>query len=537
MKSDMVFGLETAGWPALLVDSTNAISRANAAAIRMFGAALNGESPRLSILWSPENVGSADQFLAHWERNPTPGVALALRGKGGNTLHFTAWISAFSREGQKNYVFQLHPAATAPVSEPKPPVPSSSLPPAPLRMRPASNDALPLSPPLVAPPPQESETTFIHRQKLDCALQLARSVALDFNNALTCILGHASLLLSRAEPDHPWRSSLLEIEKSAGRAAEIASDLGHFSRPDKEAHTRAGNLNQLLQRTVESFKQRPGPEVAWALQLERDLFAAEYDEAKLQQAFVRLLENAVESLSAYGRISVQTRNVELSAPAQDRKVRLEPGAYVCVEIADTGCGIPQEVLPRIFEPFFTTKADSGHRGVGLAWVYGVVTNHGGGVAVSSQAGAGTSVRVYLPAEARVLSNLAETTDDLTGNETILVVDDEDLLLNMAETILSTYGYRVLTANSGQAALDLLSEWGSPIELLVTDLVMPSMSGRELIEQVQRLSPTTRILRTSGYGWPPGSDNEPYLAKPYTSRELLLKVRETLAAELPRATGD
>jgi two-component system cell cycle sensor histidine kinase/response regulator CckA len=371
------------------------------------------------------------------------------------------------------------------------------------------------------------------KQKLDCALQLARTVALDFNNALTSILGHTSLVLSKMEPNHPWRGSLIEVEKSAAKAAEIANDLGTFSRQEKETRAQAaGNLNPLLQRSVEFFQQNAGAEpVAWTLQLDRKLFAAKFDEAKMQQAFMKILENAIQALRERGRITVQTRNIELAEPTQDRNVQLAAGAYVCVEISDNGCGIEPDVLPRVFEPFFTTKRGASHRGLGLAWVYGIVTNHGGGVAISSQPGAGASVRVYLPAEKKLVRDDGVASNDLNGTQTILMVDDEDLLLTMGKTILSTYGYRVLTANGGQKALDILARKDTTVDLMITDLVMPAMSGRELVEHVRQLSPDTRIICTSGYVWPAGQENDgAYLQKPFTSQELLLKVKQALREE-------
>jgi len=206
-------------------------------------------------------------------------------------------------------------------------------------------------------------------------------------------------------------------------------------------------------------------------------------------------------LPAGGRINIQTRNVELAEKSQDRNVQLAPGAYVMVEIADNGAGIPEEVLPRVFEPFFTTKRGN-HRGLGLAWVYGVVTNHGGGVAISSRISAGTSVRIYLPAEKRIVADNGLAGEDLKGQETVLIVDDEDQVLTLGQIILSAYGYRVLTANSGQKALDVLGAKES-IDLVITDLVMPVMSGRELIQHIRNLTPDVRILCTSGYVWSGG----------------------------------
>ena len=500
MKSNVAFALENAGWPALLVDGAGAICGASPAARALFGAALDSESPRLAAIWSPENASTAEQLLAQWERSAAPTLLLKFQVRGGRSVGYLTSICALTRDGTKYYALQLLRETTAAAADLK----SAG---------------------------QEAGTAL--RQKLDCALQFARTVALDFNNALTSILGHTSLVLSKMDPGHPWRSSLIEVEKSAAKAAEIANDLGTFSRQEKEARAQtAGNLNLLLQRSVEFFQPNAGPApAAWTLQLDRKLFTAKFDEAKMQQAFIKILENALQALQGdRGRIIVQTRNIELAEPTQDRNVQLAAGAYVCVEITDNGSGIEPEVLARVFEPFFTTKRGANHRGLGLAWVYGIVTNHGGGVAISSQPGTGTSVRVYLPAEKRLVRDHGLASDDLSGTQTILMVDDEDLLLTMGKTILSSYGYRVLTANGGQKALDILSQKDTTVDLVVTDLVMPAMSGRELVEQIRRLSPQMRILCTSGYVWPAGQETDgAYLQKPFTSHELLVKVKQTLNA--------
>jgi two-component system cell cycle sensor histidine kinase/response regulator CckA len=500
MKSELALGLENAAWPVLLVDAAGAICGANPMASRLFGAALEGQSPLLSAIWSPENSRTAEKFLAQCEQSPAANVSLKFRGKGGNAVGYLISVCSFAKDGKTYFVFQLLPESAPPGPE-------------------AKN--------------QSAEAGQAQKQKLDCALQLARTVALDFNNALTSILGHTSLVLSKMEPSHPWRASLIQVEKSAAKAAEIANDLGTFSRQEKEARAQAaGNLNLLLQRSVEFFQQNAGPDpVAWTLQLDRKLFSAKFDEAKMQQAFMKILENALQALRERGRVTVQTRNIELAAPTQDRNVQLVAGAYVCVEISDNGCGIEADVLPRVFEPFFTTKRGASHRGLGLAWVYGIVTNHGGGVAISSQPEVGTSVRVYLPAEKKLVRDNGVASDDLTGDQTILIVDDEDLLLTMGQTILSSYGYRVLTANGGQKALEILARNEPPVDLVITDLVMPAMSGRELVEHIRQLSPATRIICTSGYVWPAGrEDDGAYLQKPFTSQELLLKVKQALKAE-------
>ncbi|MDB6122295.1 MAG: putative Histidine kinase [Pedosphaera sp.] len=499
MKSDVVFGLEKAVWPAFLVDAAGMIRHANPAALQALGQTLEAGTSPLSTIWGADNEVSSEQFLVKAEQPSAPAMLLKLRDANGANMVFQACVCPVTNEGQNYSLIQLLPGSAS--SETKAP---------------------------------GLDAGMAHKQKLDCALQLARTVALDFNNALTTILGHSSLVLSKMEANNPWRKSLVEVEKSAAKAAEIANDLAAFSRQEKEVKVQtAGNVNVLLQRNMELLQNsKLDKEIEWALQLERKLFAAKFDEAKMQQAILKILENAVESLGNRGRISLQSKNLELTQATQDRNAQLAAGAYVCMEITDNGSGIEPEVLPRIFEPFFTTKRGGTHRGLGLAWVYGIVTNHGGGVAVSSQPGVGTSVRIYLPADKRFVNDSSIATDDLTGKETILMVDDEDLLLTMGQTVLSAYGYQVLTANSGQKAIEILSKNDVNIDLVITDLVMPGMSGRELVEHVHRLAPFTPILCSSGYVRPTSQEQDnqiAYLQKPFTSQELLMKVKHTLMA--------
>ena len=492
---DVVSSLVNAGWPVLLLDEAGVIHHANAAAAAAFGTDLGAQPTPLASFWLAENSGAPADFLAHSERTPGLPHPIRLLGEGGLSLVHQAGVSTVTVEGKKYFLLQLLPQAAV---EGK--IPSQ-------------------------------EANLAHKQKLDCALRLARTVSLDFNNALTIILGHSSLVLSKMEPDNPWRGSLVEVEKSAARAAEIANDLGAFSRNEKEPKGQlAGNLNILLQRNADLFQSmKLEKEITWTLQLERKLYTAKFDEAKMQQALVKLIENAVESIGDRGRVSIQTKNIDLTQPTQDRNVQLAAGSYVCAEITDTGCGIEADVMPRIFEPFFTTKRGPKHRGLGLAWAYGIVTNHGGGVAISSQPGVGTSVRVYLPADKKIVKDDVARGGDLNGTQTILMVDDEDLLLTLGQTILSAYGYKVLTANSGQKAVEQLSKTDVQIDLIITDLVMPSMTGRELVEHTRRLSPATRILCTSGYVRPSSEEPEHigYLQKPFTSRDLLVKVKAAL----------
>jgi signal transduction histidine kinase len=529
MKSDIVYGLVSATWPAILMDEAGAVQNVNPVAVRAFGPTMADGTGTLAALWLPENQGTAAELLARCAAQAVVNVPLKLRGKNSVEQSYQACVCSILDQGKKYFLFQLLPEAPATTAPAAATPTAAATAPAAAATAPAASSETKIF---------TAEANLAQKQKLDCALQLARTVSLDFNNALTSILGHTSLVLSKMEANNPWRGSLMEVEKSAAKAAEIANDLAAFSRQEKETKTQqaTGNLNQLLQRNVEMFQaSKLEKDVGWTLQLERKLYLAKFDEAKMQQALVKIMENSIEALGPVGRIILSTKNIELTQPTQDRNAQLAAGTYVCAEITDDGSGIEADVLPRIFEPFFTTKRGPKHRGLGLAWVYGIVTNQGGGVAVSSQPGSGTSVRVYLPAEQRVVKDTNPSAADLSGTQTILMVDDEDLLLTMGQTILSAYGYTVLTANSGQKAIDIISKGDPFIDLLITDLVMPAMSGRELVELVQKLSPSTRVICSSGYVRPSGEDKESlsFLQKPFTSNDLLTKVKQVLGADEAR----
>ena len=504
MKPEVVFGLENALWPALLVNPVGAVMLSNGAAKTAFGTALGGTSPLLSAIWAPENGVTTTDFLKYWQQSPTAALELKFRTAAGKVAVFTTTVCQFNNEGSQWLVLQLIPATL-----------TAAIPPA-------------SAPVAEAKPVTEGDTAL--KQKLDCVLQLARSVSLDFNNALTGVLAHTSLLLGKAEAEHPWRRSLIEVEKSAARAAEIAGELALFSRQEKESRKApTGNLNAVVSRCVDVFRNAQGARITWNVTLERSLFEARFDEVKVQQAITKIMENAVESFApnANGQIAIQTRNVELTQATQDRNVHLAAGAYVSVEISDNGMGIDAEALPRIFEPFFTTKRPP-HRGLGLALVYGMISNHGGGVAISSQPGKGTSARVYLPAEKSRIQDTGGPATELRGTETILVVDDESLLLTMADTVLSEFGYKVLPAGTAQKALALLAQPETHVDLIITDLVMPGMGGRELIGRVREQGLAMPILCMSGYVVPEDKQTATgYLQKPFTSKELLSKVKATL----------
>jgi signal transduction histidine kinase len=509
MKSDNTFILEHAGWPAFIVDGSGLVRHANVAAINLFGPKLDGEAMSLSALFA-EGSEPAEQLLARCDRQATSTVTLSFLPKASVPTVYPVSICPMRQDQQSRFLLQLLPERTE----------------AGLMEIPVEGNTQMWTRDNTKMWTRDNGGTN-QRPKLDRAAQLTRTVALDFNNALTSILGHASLVLSKAEPDHPWRKSLDEIRRAANKAAEITHQLANFSRSEKDVSAPSGtNMNDVLRRVSEKFKMGAGITRQWSLQLENPLYKTRFDESKLEQAFSRLLENALEATSDGAEIDVASRNCDLAQATTEGTMNLNPGSYVCVEISDKGAGIDAKHLPRIFEPFFTTK--EGHRGLGLVWVYGIVSNHGGGVAVTSEPGKGTSARIYLPATKSVLLDSPADNEPSDLPQTILVVDDEELLLTMGRDILSSFGYRVLTANAGAAALETLAAAAPPVDLVITDLVMPQMNGRELMGQIHRRYPNLPIICTSGYA---GSSNvaeeEVFLEKPFTTQELLARVRQVL----------
>jgi two-component system, cell cycle sensor histidine kinase and response regulator CckA len=506
--SDASFVFEDARWPVIVLDSEGIIRLVNQAAEMAFGLIIEGKTNLNDSIWLADNPKKLAQLLQELSDSPQHLVRVKLRLKDASPGWFDCLVFPLLRDGRKCSVLQFLPAAKT----------------AGAQAEPTSANADTANSPVAS----TSDAAANQKQKLDCALQLIRTVVLDFNNALTSILGHTSLLLGKIDASHPWHNSLSQVEKSAEKAAEIANDLASFSRQDRDVRTLdPGNLNDLLRRTIEVFQTPAFPAIRWNLQLESRLYAVNFDEAKMQQAFMKVLDNSLQAIPGEGEIKLTTRNLDVAEQRSEGQVSLAPGYYVSVEFADNGCGIAPDLLPRIFEPFFTTKPN--HRGLGLAWVYGIVTNHGGTVAVSSQLGSGTSVHVYLPATPRIVKDKAFDADELTGGETILIVDDEDLLLTMGHVVLSSFGYNVLTANSGERAIDIVAQQAGAVDLVITDMVMPTMSGRELMDHLRSLAPQVKIICSSGYVRPSNHDElEIYLQKPFTSQELLRKVKQALA---------
>ncbi|MGB0582841.1 MAG: response regulator, partial [Limisphaerales bacterium] len=329
--------------------------------------------------------------------------------------------------------------------------------------------------------------------------------------------------------DDPHRHSLGQIERSVERAAQVAFDLAAFSRDEKDMFpAAAGNLNKLVRRLVDQYKIKAPTGVDWRNSLDTKLSSANFAEPKLQQALEKILDNAIEAVGDEGTISLTTQNRVFEEDSYDGYIKIPAGAFVCVEINDSGPGIPEDMIGKVLDPFVTSK--KGHRGLGLAWAYGLITNFSGNLIVASEAGQGTTIRVYLPATDADVEEQFDGEDQLMGDQSILIVDDEELLLTMGDMVLSSFGYHVLTAGNGRQALDLLeNEDATDIDLVVTDLVMPHMDGYELIESLKKDQPDLKIICTSGNFRPSNTElGITYLQKPFDSMDLARAVKKVLS---------
>jgi two-component system, cell cycle sensor histidine kinase and response regulator CckA len=379
------------------------------------------------------------------------------------------------------------------------------------------------------------EAQFRQAQKMEAVGQLAGGVAHDFNNLLTAILGCADLLLETLGPAAPEREDVEEIRKAARRAADLTRQLLAFSRQQVLAPQVLG-LNVLVANLEKLLRRLIGEDIELRTALGAGLGAVKADPGQLEQVIVNLAVNARDAMPDGGRLTIETGNAELDETYSAEHFPTQPGSYVLLAVTDTGTGMDAETKSHIFEPFFTTKGLGKGTGLGLATVYGIVKQSGGYVWVYSEPGQGTSFKIYLPrvVDAPVPAPPAQDAPvSLRGSETILLVEDDEMVRTLTRRLLEANGHTVLLASRGDAALELARSYEARIDLLITDVVMPGMSGRDLADQVQTLLPGIKVLYLSGY-----TDDaivrhgvlEPgvaFLQKPFTADTLARKVREVL----------
>ena len=369
-------------------------------------------------------------------------------------------------------------------------------------------------------------------QKMEAIGRLAGGVAHDFNNLLTAINGYAELLLSGISPDNPLRHEVEAILRAGERAAKLTQQLLAFSRR-QVMEMRVVSLNQILEGLATMLRRIIGEDIDLLVRPAANLSNVRVDSAQMEQAVVNLVVNSRDAMPDGGELVLETDNVELDKAYTLDHAEVTPGSYVRLSVSDTGEGIPPEVQKHLFEPFFTTK--EGGTGLGLATVYGIIKQFGGHVQVYSEAGQGTTFHLYLPCvEAPLEEAPAPAAEEWPrGVETILVVEDNDMVRNLAVRVLTRQGYAVLEARRGDEALAIAAAYQGTIGLLLTDVVMPQMSGRALVEHLRGGRPEIQVLYMSGYtdniiahhgALEPGT---PFIQKPFTPQALARKVRATL----------
>jgi PAS domain S-box-containing protein len=373
-------------------------------------------------------------------------------------------------------------------------------------------------------------------QKMEAVGQLAGGVAHDFNNLLTAILSYSDFILEQLEESHPARSDVEEIRTASESAASLTRQLLAFSRR-QVIQPRVLDLNDVVTRTESLLRRVIGEDIDLASHLTASLGRVSADPGQLEQILMNLCVNARDAMPSGGHLTIETANVDLDDAFVNRHRGALAGPHAMLAVSDTGVGMDEATQARIFEPFFTTKERGHGTGLGLATVFGIVKQSGGSIWVYSELGRGTTFKIYFPqVREEVAPTVAETVaTDVRGTETILVAEDQRGIREIVRVALTRYGYTVLTADRGAEALRIVREHSGPIDLLLTDVVMPVMSGRELVARVQQTHPNIKILYTSGYTddamirhgvLDPGAA---FLEKPFRPLALVKKVREVLDA--------
>ena len=387
---------------------------------------------------------------------------------------------------------------------------------------------------------RKSEEQLRQWQKVEAIGRLAGGIAHDFNNLLMTIKGCSEILLQECDAQDPRREEAEEIQKAAERATSLTRQLLAFGRRQilqpqvLDLNKVVTNMNKMLQRVI-------GEDIQLLTVLEPKLRPVKVDPGQIEQVIMNLAVNARDAMPRGGRLTIETANVFLDEDYAQRHVSVKPGSYVMLAVSDNGCGMDQETQSHLFEPFFTTKEKGKGTGLGLSTVYGIVKQSGGNIWAYSELGRGTTFKIYLPMVTQAVKEKYARPErrriSARGAETILLVEDEKAVRMMIGKTLQSKGYAVLEAQHGQEALSICEDYSGPIHLMVTDVVMPLMSGKELAEQLAPQRPEMKVLYMSGYPdnsivqhgvLEPGTE---FLQKPFTLNTLEAKVREILDAPL------
>lgn len=400
------------------------------------------------------------------------------------------------------------------------------------------------------------EMRFAHSQKMQAVGQLAGGVAHDFNNLLTAMIGFCDLLLMRHPAGDPSFADIMQIKQNANRAANLVRQLLAFSRR-QTLQPKVLDMTDVLAELSNLIRRLIGENIELNMIHGRDLGMVKADQGQLEQVIINLAVNARDAMPEGGSLTIRTSEVEIDkvgpparelvSPEDDEQIT--PGQYVLVEMADTGTGIPKDIIKNVFEPFFSTKEIGSGTGLGLSTVYGIIKQTGGYVYVKTEEGAGTTFYLYFKRHDRPPPQAEETAEDtrpsdLTGGETILLVEDETPVRIFAARALRNKGYHVLEADSGESALTVFSQHDGQVDVIITDVVMPGMNGPKMVEALRQHYPerfaALEVIFISGYAENAfvdtfGADREfNFLAKPFTLKQLAAKVKEVVRK---KAVGD
>ncbi|WP_131118751.1 cell cycle histidine kinase CckA [Lichenihabitans psoromatis] len=384
------------------------------------------------------------------------------------------------------------------------------------------------------------QESFVQAQKMQAIGQLAGGVAHDFNNVLTAILGYSDLLLANHRPTDPSFQDIMQIKQNANRAAGLVRQLLAFSRR-QTLRPEVLQLGDVLAELQNLMRRLVGEKIEIDVKHGRDLWLVKADLNQFEQVVINLVVNARDAMPGGGKILVRTRNVPIEECAAFNEKSLSPAPYVLVEISDNGTGIPPEVLPKIFEPFFTTKEVGKGTGLGLSMVYGIIKQTGGYVFCDSIVGEGTTFRILLPqhkadpVDDTVKKEVVKATaTDMTGRGTILLVEDEEAVRAFGARALTSRGYTVIEAGSGAEALQVVEETSTPIDLIVSDVVMPEMDGPTMFGELRKRGVTAKVIFVSGYAEEAFAKNLPegeafgFLPKPFSLKQLVEAVKTTMS---------
>lgn len=372
-------------------------------------------------------------------------------------------------------------------------------------------------------------------QKMESIGRLAGGVAHDFNNLLSIILGYGDIIYQKLHPGDPLREEVEEILKAARRSVDLTRQLLAFSRK-QTLQPAVLDINEVIRNIEKMLRRLIGEDIDLDLSLARDLSHVKVDPGQIEQVIMNLAVNARDAMPTGGKLLIETGQVELDETYAQNHPGVSSGEYVMLAISDTGCGMDKEILSQIFDPFFTTKEKGKGTGLGLATVYGIVKQSGGNIWVYSEPGQGTTFKIYLPVtddQPMVIAREVAQEDSSGNGECILVVEDEAALRAFLEAILAKSGYKVALAANGGEALLMIEEKVVKPDLVITDVVMPGMSGSILVERLRRNQPNLKVLFMSGY-----TDNAifhhgvlnqgtPFIQKPFTRRDIVEKIRSVL----------